>query len=80
MAQPRATVPGAPVLNSATGGSAQVALAWSAPLSNGGAAIDGYLRLSERVKVNGGALVAGTSFTDTGLTNGVTYTYAVERT
>ena len=34
-----ATVPGAPTLNSATAGNGSVALAWSAPASNGGSAI-----------------------------------------
>ena len=37
-----ATAPGAPTLNSATAGNGSVALAWSAPASNGGAAITGY--------------------------------------
>ena len=36
------TVPGAPVLNTATAGNAQVALAWTAPSSNGGSAVEGY--------------------------------------
>src|SRR5262249_39235837 len=37
-----ATAPGAPTLNSATGGNTTVALTWSAPTSNGGSAITGY--------------------------------------
>src|SRR5262249_56513360 len=37
-----ATVPGAPTLNTATGGNASVVLTWSAPGSNGGAASTGY--------------------------------------
>ena len=36
------TVPGAPNLTAATAGNAQVALAWTAPASNGGSAITGY--------------------------------------
>ena len=70
-----ATVPGAPTLDSATAGNAQVALGWSAPSSNGGAAIDGYYVYRGGVKVSG--LVAGTTYTDSGLTNGLTYTYTV---
>jgi subtilisin len=69
------TAPGAPTLNSATPGDGTVALAWSAPSSNGGAAITSY-------KVyRGGSLVATlgnvTSYTDTGLTNGASYSYRV---
>jgi len=71
------TVPGAPTLNTATAGNQQVALAWSAPSSNGGAAIDGYYVYRGGSKVNGGNLVAGTTFTDTTVTNGTTYTYTV---
>ena len=37
-----ATAPGAPTLNSATAGNGSVALAWSAPASDGGSAITGY--------------------------------------
>ena len=37
-----ASVPGAVTLNTASGGNNSVALAWSAPASNGGAAISGY--------------------------------------
>ena len=68
---PGATVPGAPTLNSASAGDTQVILSWSAPTSNGGAAIDGYYVYRNGAKVSGGVLVVGTSFTDTSLTNGV---------
>ena len=37
-----ATVPGAPTLNSASAGNGSVALAWSAPASDGGSAVTGY--------------------------------------
>jgi hypothetical protein len=70
-------VPGAPTLNSATPGNGQVTLGWSAPSSNGGASIDGYYVYRNGSKVNGGNLVAGTSFTDTGLTNGTSYSFTV---
>ena len=69
------TVPGAPTALTATPGSTQVSLAWTAPSENGGAAIDYYL-----VYVGG---VAGTTqytttaATITGLTNGQTYSFTV---
>jgi len=72
---PAPTVPGAPNLTSATAGNAQVALAWSAPGSDGGAAIDGYYVYRNGSKLTG--LVGGTSYTDTSASNGTTYTYTV---
>src|SRR6185436_19591498 len=39
---PAPTPPGAPNLTAATAGNGSVALAWSAPASNGGSAITGY--------------------------------------
>ena len=64
-------------MNSATPGNQQVALAWSAPGTNGGASIDGYY-----VHVNGTrnttlGLVGGTSATVTGLQNGTQYSFTV---
>ncbi len=76
------TAPGAPTLNSATAGSATVALAWSAPTSNGGSAITGY---DVYVGTTSGAelsstpiAVTGTSTTVSGLTNGTPYYFEVE--
>jgi subtilisin len=69
------SVPSAPTLNSATAGNASVALAWSAPSSNGGATITSY-----KIYRGGSLLVTVgnvTSYTDTGLTNGTTYSYRV---
>jgi subtilisin family serine protease len=70
-----ATVPGAPTLTSATPGDASVVLTWTAPSSDGGSAITHYLvyRNGSLVTTLGNV----TSYTDTGLTNGVTYTYRV---
>jgi fibronectin type 3 domain-containing protein len=75
-----ASVPGAPTLNSATGGSGSVALSWSAPSSDGGSAITGY-RIY-RANVTGGETVLTTvgnvtSWTDTSVANGTTYYYQV---
>jgi hypothetical protein len=72
---PPATVPSAPQAFAATAGNAQLALAWTAPASNGGSQITGY-------QVSTG----GTTWTDvglvtvyalTGLTNGTSYTIYV---
>ena len=70
-----ASVPPVPVGLTATAGDAQVALSWSA--SSGAT---GYY--VKRSTASGGpyrqiAALAGTSFTDTGLTNGTEYFYAV---
>lgn len=72
--------PPAPRSLNATGASAREALSWEAPVSSGGSPITGY---SIYRAVAGGAptllvsLGDVLSFEDTGLTNGVTYTYAV---
>ena len=75
-----ATVPGAPSLNSATGGNASVALAWSAPGSNGGSAITGY-RVYRGTSAGGETLLTSlglvTGYTDATAVNGVTYFYKV---
>jgi fibronectin type 3 domain-containing protein len=73
--------PSAPQSLAATAGSGSVSLTWTPPASNGGAAISGYNIY--RGTTPGGeagppvATVTGTSFTDTGLTNGTTYYYKV---
>ena len=75
-----ATVPGAPTLTGATPGNASVALAWSAPGSNGGSAVTGY-RIYRGTTSGGETLlttlgnVAG--WTDTSVANGTTYYYKV---
>ncbi|MHB8512297.1 MAG: RCC1 domain-containing protein [Actinomycetota bacterium] len=75
-----ATVPSAPQSVSATSGNQQVALSWSAPVSNGGAAITNY-NIYRSTSSGAETLLTQvgnvTTFTDTGLTNGTTYYYKV---
>ncbi|MCY4233803.1 MAG: fibronectin type III domain-containing protein, partial [Bacteroidetes bacterium] len=81
-ASPTATVPGVPTSLTATAsGQTIINLSWTAPTSNGGAAISGY-RIE--VSTNGGSsfsqLVAsqsGTSYSHTGLTAGTARHYRV---
>ncbi len=77
---PPPTAPGAPTLTSATGGSAQVTLNWTAPSSSGGSAITNY-RIY-RGTSSGGETVLTTvgnqlSYVDSTVTNGTTYWYKV---
>ena len=73
-----ATVPSAPIINTATRGNAQVSIGFSAPTSDGGSAIIDYT-----VTDNTGAHTAvvnfpATSATVSGLTNGTPYTFTVK--
>ena len=75
------TVPSAPQNLVATAGNTQVTLAWSVSSSNGGATITGY-NVYRATASNGEgttpiATVTGTSYTDSGLTNGKTYYYKI---
>jgi fibronectin type 3 domain-containing protein len=80
--QQPATVPSAPQSLAATGGDGSVSLSWSAPASNGGAAVTGY-DVYRGTSAGGESAtpiatnITGTSFIDTGLTNGTTYYYTV---
>jgi fibronectin type 3 domain-containing protein/predicted phosphodiesterase len=75
-----ATTPGAPTGLTATAGSGQVSLSWSAPTSNGGSAITGYKLYRSTTSGTEAPLIAlgnVTSYTNTGLTAGTTYYYKV---
>src|ERR1035438_4282885 len=73
--QSRVTPPGAPTLVEASAGNASVALTWTAPSSNGGRAITGYvITFSRRSRINVGNV---TSDTVSALTNGTSYTFSV---
>nr|WP_314707222.1 autotransporter domain-containing protein [uncultured Comamonas sp.] len=75
-----AVVPGAPVVGVATAGDTQATVTFTAPASNGGAAIiaGGYTVTASP----GGASATGSSspITVTGLTNGLPYTFTVTAT
>jgi hypothetical protein len=73
------TAPGAPVLRTATAGDGQVALTWTAPASDGGAAITSYSisRNSSQGIQTITTPDSRTSYTMTSLTNGVAYTFRV---
>jgi hypothetical protein len=74
------SVPGAPTAVAGTAGNAQVPLTWTAPASNGGSAITGYVvewtpSGGSATTVNTGSATA--SYTKTGLTNDTAYTFRV---
>lgn len=72
-------VPSAPQMPIGAHGSAQVALSWKAPVSNGSANVIGYLVTPYKAGVAQPvrAYNANTTQTVTGLTNGSTYTFKV---
>lgn len=74
-----ATVPGAPISVTGSAGYKQVNISWSAPTSNGGAAITGYsVTSSPSVTAPAGCTnVNATTCTFTGLTAGTSYTFTV---
>src|SRR5205809_250616 len=74
------TVPSATQNLHATAGTGKVILTWQAPSSNGGSAITGYkIYRSTSSGTETGYVSLGnvTSYTNTGLTNGITYFYKV---
>lgn len=74
----RATVPGAPTIGTATAGNASASVAFTAPASNGGAAITGYTATSSPGGLTGTG--AASPITVSGLTNGTAYTFTVTAT
>jgi len=73
-----AVVPGAPTIGTATAGTGQASISFTAPASTGGASITGYTVTSSP----GGFTGSGSSspIVVTGLTNGVSYTFTVTAT
>lgn len=73
------TVPGAPTIGTAIAGNGQVTVSFTAPTSDGGSPITGYVVAC--TPVGGGTTVTATGtaspITVTGLTNGVAYTCTV---
>ncbi len=67
-------VPGIPLLLSAAPGNAEIALAWTAPVSDGGSAIDHYIIFRDGVDI---AHPTMRNATITGLINGQSYTFTV---
>jgi fibronectin type 3 domain-containing protein len=81
--QPAATAPSAPQSLTAVGSNGAVQLSWTAPASNGGAAVTGYNVYRGTSAGGEGSTpvatnVTTTGFTDTGLANGTTYYYTVK--
>ncbi|MGI2172392.1 Ig-like domain-containing protein [Shewanella sp. MF05960] len=73
-----AIVAGSPSIGTATAGDTAASVAFSAPASNGGAAITGYTVTSSPGGLTGAG--AGSPIAMTGLTNGVAYTFSVTAT
>ena len=81
--QTAVTAPSAPQGLTATGSNGAVQLSWSAPASNGGAAVTGYNVYRGKSAGGEGSTpvatnVTTTNFTDSPLTNGTTYYYTVK--
>lgn len=73
-----ATIPGAPVIGTATAGDSQASIAFSAPASNGGSTITGYTATCNPGDITGAGTVS--PIIVSGLTNGVAYGCSVRAT
>ncbi len=74
------TTPGAPTIGTGTSGNASVSLSWTAPASNGGNAITGYVvtpYIAGTAQTAQTFNTTATTDTVTGLTNGTAYTFKV---
>jgi len=74
------TVPGAPTIGTATGGNGQATVNWTAPTSDGGSGITGYVVTPFNGALQLASLTFNSSATSevvTGLTNGLTYVFDV---
>jgi large repetitive protein len=72
--------PSAPVINNASASSGKVALSWTPPTNNGGAAITSYVIVATPTSgtpIQVTTPSASASFVITGLTNGTSYTFTV---
>jgi hypothetical protein len=82
---PATAVPAAPTIGAATFGNASATVRWTAPSTDGGSAITGYLvRVLDGTGAQVGALrpadATATSLVVTGLTNGASYQFQVAAT
>ncbi|MBU2179585.1 MAG: tandem-95 repeat protein, partial [Gammaproteobacteria bacterium] len=74
------TAPDAPTIGTATAGDGQVSVAFTAPVNDGGAAIDSYEVIPNPAVAGGPFTAASSPIVVTGLTNGTAYTFTVTAT
>jgi alpha-tubulin suppressor-like RCC1 family protein len=77
---PLATLPGVPIIGTATAGNLQATVTFTAPATNGGSTITSYTATSQFGNKTGSCTAPCTSITVTGLVNGTAYTFTVKAT